>query len=202
MFNINLLKRRHRYYSQSGFYGFLSKNVIKVILILLAVLLTFFVLEKWVIDLDRIFSSFFRNMSDVNVFILFAISESLFGLIPPDFFIIWTRKFSQPWLLITLLAIISYLGGIVSYLIGRKIRRIKILNCYIEQKFGDHFRKIKRWGSLFIIVAALFPLPYSTICMISGILRFPYKVFLLIGTTRLLRFYFYALVLLGLISLS
>lgn len=199
--NINLLKRRHRHYSKSGFYGFLTKNVIKVVLILLLVLLAFFVLEKWVIDLVGVFRSFSENLSDLGVFILFAISESLFGLIPPDFFIIWSRKFSSPWVIVSLLALISYFGGIISYFIGIRVRKIRKLNRFIEVKFGDHFKKIKQWGSLFIITAALFPLPYSTVCIISGVLKFPLKVFLIIGVSRILRFYFYALILLGLISL-
>lgn len=200
MFNINLLKRKHRYYSRSGFYGFLTRNVFKIIFILLAVIALFFVLEKWVIDLDSLFGVLFKNMSDASVFILFSVSESFFGLIPPDFFIIWARKFDHMWGIITLLAFISYSGGLISYYLGRWVRNIKSLNNYIEQKFGDHFIKIKRWGALFIIVSALFPLPYSTVCMLSGTLKFPVKVFVIIGTTRLIRFYFYALVLLGLIG--
>lgn len=168
-------------------------------LIIAALLFAFVILEKWVIDFDDIFESFFRNMTNASVFILFAVSESLFGLIPPDFFIIWARKFEHPWLIVTFLSVVSYLGGIVSYIIGRRVRQIKKLNEYLNRQFSDHFIKIKRWGSLFIIVAALFPLPYSTICMVSGVLKYPYKVFLLIGFSRILRFYLYALVLFGLI---
>ncbi len=199
-FGLNLMKRRHNFYNRSGFYVYLAKNLIKVLLILIAVFVLFFVLEKWVIDFNDFFHSFFKNMSNELVLLLFAVSESLFGLIPPDFFIIWARKFSQPWLIITLLAFVSYLGGVVSYFIGRNVRKIKRLNCYLTEKFDTHFKKIKSWGALFIIVAALFPLPYSTICMLSGILKFPFKVFAFIGITRMLRFYFYALVLFGLIK--
>ncbi len=200
LFGLDLIKRRHNYYSNSGFYSYLKKNVLKVLLILIVVFVLFFILEKWVIDFNDFFHSFFKNMQTESVLLLFSVSESLFGLIPPDFFIIWARKFSQPWLVITLLAIISYLGGLVSYFIGRKVRKIKLFNNYLTEKFDAHFKKIKRWGALFIIVAALFPLPYSTICMLSGILKFPFKVFAFIGITRMLRFYFYALVLFGLIK--
>jgi membrane protein YqaA with SNARE-associated domain len=139
-------------------------------------------------------------MSTPAVFLLFAVSESLLGLIPPDFFILWSRKFLQPWLIITFLAFISYFGGIVSYQLGTVLRNIPRISNYINQKFTSHFKKIKRWGALFIIVAALFPLPYSTICMVSGILNYPFKVFVFLGLVRIIRFYFYGAILFGLLN--
>jgi membrane protein YqaA with SNARE-associated domain len=198
--DINTLKRRHRYYSRSGFYFFLAKNAIKVAAVLLLLILAFLALEKWVIDLDVLFHSLFKNMSNGMVFMLFTLSESLFGLIPPDFFIIWARKFLNPWVVVTVLAILSYTGGLVSYHIGYQIRSIKKLNDFLSEKFQYHFSKVRRWGAIFIIVSALFPLPYSTICMVSGVLKFPVKVFLLLGIARIIRFYAYALVLFGIIN--
>ncbi len=198
--NINTWKRRHRYYSRSGFYLFLAKNVLKIAAILLLVIMVFMGLEKWVVDLDRIFNSFFKNMSNGMVLMLFTLSESFFGLIPPDFFIIWARKFTNPWVVVSVLAILSYTGGLVSYHIGYRVGSIKRLNDYLNKKFQYHFTKIKRWGAVFIIVAALFPLPYSTICMISGMLRFPIRIFLWLGIARIVRFYTYALVLYGIIN--
>lgn len=200
MIDIKLIKRRHNYYNKSGFYNYLAKNIFKIIAILTVTVIAFVILQKWVIDLDVIFSSFFSNMANELVIVLFTISESFLGLIPPDFFIIWSRKFQSPWAIVTLLAILSYIGGIISYYIGKRIRKINRLNCYLTSKFSDHFSKIKKWGSLFIIIAALFPLPYSTICIISGILKFPFKIFALIGISRILRFYLYALVLFGLLK--
>jgi membrane protein YqaA with SNARE-associated domain len=199
--DIPSLKRKHRYYLRSGFYGFLIKNVIRIAVLLFAVAALFIVFEKRVIDMDALFNSFFKNMQPAYVFLLFIFSESFFGLIPPDFFIIWARRFSNPWLIVSVLAVISYLGGIVSYYIGFRIRKIKRLNAFLTQKFRYHFRKIRRWGSIFIIVAALFPLPYSAVCILTGLMKFPLSRFVFLGWVRILRFYIYALVLYGLIEL-
>ncbi|MBI9067021.1 MAG: hypothetical protein JEZ09_06995 [Salinivirgaceae bacterium] len=198
--DINALKRKHRYYYRSGFYWFLTKNILKIIGILLLIIALFLVLEKWVVDKDKLFSKLFHNLNNAQVFALFVVSESFFGLIPPDFFIIWGRKFDHPWQIVTLLGFISYGGGIISYKIGLLIRSIKKLNVFLTKKFKQNFRKVRRWGSVFIVVAALFPLPYSTICMLSGILKYPFKIFLYIGLIRVLRFYLYALVLYGLLK--
>jgi len=198
--DFNTLRRRHRYYTRSGFYLFLAKNILKIAGILLILILVFLALEKWVIDLDKIFNSLFKNMSNGMVFMLFTLSESVFGLIPPDFFIIWSRKFANPWVVVSVLAILSYIGGLVSYHIGYQIRSIKKLNDYLSSKFQYHFTKIRRWGAVFIIVAALFPLPYSTVCIISGVLKFPIKIFLFLGIARIVRFFAYAMVLFGIIN--
>ncbi|MCK9209133.1 MAG: hypothetical protein M0P66_18630, partial [Salinivirgaceae bacterium] len=115
-FDYTLMLRRHRYYLRTGFYTFLLKNTIKVVAALLAIVVVFLVLEKWIIDLDTIFDSVFQQIKDWVVFLIFTLSESIFGLIPPDFFIIWARKFNDPWLIISLLAIISYIGGVISYI--------------------------------------------------------------------------------------
>lgn len=198
--NIPTLKRRHRYFLRTGFYVFLARNVLKVTAILLALIVLFVVLERWVIDMDIVFKSFFKNTPFHLVFVIFTISESLFGLIPPDFFIIWAKNHEHVWLIVTTLAFLSYVGGIISYFIGHRIRQIHRLNAFLTEKFNDHLKKVKRWGALFLIVAAMFPLPYSTICIISGILKYPFKNFAWLGLVRILRFYVYALVLFGLIK--
>jgi membrane protein YqaA with SNARE-associated domain len=195
------LFRRHNYYSKTGFYKFLLLNALKVIGIILVVVFVFLILEKWVLDVDMAFETVFNSLSNGLVLLVFLISESLFGLIPPDLFILWGRKFEFPWLMVGLLSAISYLGGIISYVWGYKIGAIKKINQYLTVRFKDHFTKIKRWGALFIIVAALFPIPYSVVCVLSGMLKYPFKIFLWLGLFRILRFFVYGLVLFGILSM-
>jgi membrane protein YqaA with SNARE-associated domain len=193
--NIKDLKRKHNFYSKTGFYAFLAKNILIILTISAAIFLLFIIIENRIINLDKIFNSVFGNTNKYLVLTVFSISESFLGLIPPDFFIIWSKQFYNSWAIITILAVISYSGGIVSYKIGLLIRKNRKLNNYLTLKLSDNFKKIKKWGAVFIIVAALFPLPYSTICMISGILKYPFRRFIFLGVARIARFYIYALVL-------
>jgi len=192
--------RRHRYYLRTGFYTFLLKNTVKVVAALLAIVIVFLVLEKWIIDLDTIFDSVFQQIKDWVVFLIFTLSESVFGLIPPDFFIIWARKFNDPWLIISLLAIISYIGGVISYIWGKWVGSIPKVNSYITKRYKVHIIKIRRWGAVFILFAALFPIPYSIVCVLSGMLNFPFKIFLLLGIARIVRFFAHGAVLFGLLN--
>jgi len=193
--NTKYLKKRHNFYSKTGFYAFLAKNILIILTVLVVIFLLFMFIENRIINLDKIFNSVFNNTNKYLVLIVFSISESFFGLIPPDLFILWSKQFYNTWVIITILAVISYLGGIVSYKIGLLIRKNRKLNNYLTFKLSDNFKKVKSWGAVFIIVAALFPLPYSTICMISGILKYPFKRFVFLGIARIARFYIYALVL-------
>ncbi|MDA3892219.1 MAG: hypothetical protein PF517_11205 [Salinivirgaceae bacterium] len=99
--------------------------MLKVSAILHALIILFFILQTWVIDMDVVFKSFFKNTPFHLVFVIFTISESIFGLITPDFFILWSTNFEHTWLIISVLAVLSYTGGLVSYHIGFQIRQIK-----------------------------------------------------------------------------
>ncbi len=197
----NNMLRRHRYYAKSGFYSFLIKNTIKVLVIVAAIIVTLLAVEKWIIDTDVFFEYLFRDLNNGLVIAVFGISQALLGFIPPDLFIIWSRKFENPWPIVSLLAILSYIGGIVSFSLGMKIQTIPRISQYISVRFKNTSSKVRRWGGLFIVLAALFPIPYSTVCFIIGMMKYPFKLFIWLGLFRILRFFIYGLVLFGILSL-
>jgi membrane protein YqaA with SNARE-associated domain len=59
----------------------------------------------------------------------------------------------------------------------------------------DHIKQIRTWGGVLIVFAALFPLPFSPVCMAAGMIRFPLPAFFLLGLFRFARFFGYALIL-------
>jgi membrane protein YqaA with SNARE-associated domain len=187
----------NHYYIRSGLYRFMFRNAIKVILILAAVFFVFWFIEKYIIDLEYLFTTVLKSQKPGIIFILFFVSESILGLIPPDFFILWSKQFPHPYNAITILALLSYTGGYISYGIGKLLYKIPKINNFVENKIRENIRDLRRWGGLFIVVAALFPLPYSTISLAVGIVRYPRTTFLLLGLTRIARFYIYAFILFG-----
>lgn len=189
----------NHYYLRSGLYKFIFRNAIKVLAILLIVVIAFWLVEKYIIDLEYLFTTVLKSQKPGIIFVLFFVSETLLGLIPPDFFILWTKQFPNPYNAITILALLSYLGGYISYGIGKLLYKIPKINAFVENKIRENIRDLRRWGGLFIVIAALFPLPYSTVSMAVGIVRYPRTPFLLLGLTRIARFYIYAIVLFGII---
>ena len=184
----------HNYYKRTGLYKIIGKSIFKIVIILLVLIIAGLVINKY-FNLEQFFTDIVESLNPYLVYLFFLASETFLGLIPPDIFIMWGKHFSEPYLVVTVLATLSYIGGIFSYKIGKLIRRIPRVNAYIEKKFDKNYRLIEKFGGAIIVVAALFPLPYSTISMIAGAVKYKYKTFLLLGLTRFLRFYLYAIVL-------
>lgn len=126
---------------------------------------------------------------------LFFVSETLLGLLPPDLFIIWAKQFTSPYAVVALLALLSYGGGLLAYFMGVKLLKINRLSHMINVKFAKQFAMLKSWGGFIIVVAALLPLPYSTMCLGAGMLKYSFKTFLFLGIFRIARFFVYAAVL-------
>lgn len=184
----------HRFFRSSGFYRFFLRNLIKVILIIGLVIGSVLVLERYLLhDLRENFVGWLHNLPHLGVWVVYSISETLLGLIPPDLFIIWSSKFGQPFLYLTLLGAVSYLAGFLSYFIGRYFGRKRRVERWLMGKYGKFVKQLRQWGGLLVIVAALLPLPYSAVCMISGLIKYPFSKLALYGISRILRYYLYAL---------
>ncbi|MDD2200579.1 MAG: hypothetical protein PHE08_12710 [Bacteroidales bacterium] len=187
-----------RYNKRSGFFGYFLKNALNILLVILFFLLIVFLLNYF-FDIDYVSKWLIAHFPNGIVLLIFFVSETLFGLIPPDLFILWVKGFPEPWLMVGVLSLISYSGGLLAHCIGQSLRRIKRVKIWYEAKFSDHVIKIKRWGSIFVVTSALFPLPYSTICLLAGMLNYPFTRLLYYGVFRIIRFFLYAVVLYGIV---
>ena len=126
-------------------------------------------------------------------------SESLLGLIPPEIFIAWSDKATSPILALSLLALLSYLGGVVSFFIGKSITKIPAVHNYLEVKMAKHIKNTRKWGGFLIIVGALLPIPFSMTSIAAGMINFPFGSYLAFGLLRFLRFYLYAIAIFSLV---
>lgn len=189
----------HVYYRRSGLYRFMLLNVLKLVAFFAVVILGFYLLERYIIDTEEVLHSLFEKMPKQWVFLSFLVSESIIGLIPPDFLILWAQPFENSFVILLILAFISYAGGVFAYSLGKLLRRFSRIRSYIDRKYSNQAKMIKKWGGAVIISAALFPLPWGVICTMSGMLKFPFKTFLIFAIVRLFRFHLYALILFELV---
>ncbi|RKD98714.1 YqaA family protein [Marinifilum flexuosum] len=190
----------HQYYSYTGFYNFIITNLKKAILPLLLIVGLLFFLEYYVLDFENLFYTTTKDLPTIGLLSVFFISESFLGLIPPELFIAWVKTLPSPIVYLSILALLSYLGGCVSYAIGRLVLRIPSLKNWIEVKIGKHIQNIRKWGGFLIIVGALLPIPFSIVSIASGIIRFSFKKYLFYGLFRFLRFYLFAIAIFKLMS--
>jgi len=194
----------HNYYRRTGLYKFLGVNLIKLIIILIGIIVLILIVDQ-IVDFNyqqERLQHFVDQHNPLFVFTFFLLSESFMGFIPPDIFIVWGKaKFPESaYLIVGLLGTLSYIGGVNAYFLGVMIRKFPSVEKFIQRKYGKNFKLIEKWGGIVIIMAALFPLPFATISTIAGIVKYPFRTFMLYGLTRYVRFFLYAIVIFGAIK--
>lgn len=187
------LQLLHQYYSYTGFYTFVWQAVKSAFPYIIALIIAvyavnhFFNINEALIRLTEILPSY-------GVLSFFFVSETLLGLVPPEIFIAWAGKMYSPWFFLSLLALLSYGGGLLSYWMGRSITKMPSVHKYLEVKMEKQLKNSKKWGGFLIMVGAVLPLPFSIACMAAGIIEFPFKNVMVYGVLRFLRFAIYGLI--------
>jgi membrane protein YqaA with SNARE-associated domain len=186
---VEKLKGHHNSNKSRGLYGYMWWSGLKIILVWFAIMIPLILTFKYLIDLNPLFQYIFDNFSDGFILTTFLISESLLGMIPPDLFIIWTSKFNAPFLFLTILGVLSYVGGIISYYIGHWLSTRPKIKAYTEHVLEKYIILVKKWGGAFIIISALFPFsPFSMVVIAVSLFKYPFKYYLFFGISRIIRF--------------
>jgi len=151
-------------------------------------------LELFVLDFKSLLNQLVVSYSSTFIFSFFLASEAVLGIIPPEVFIAWASKSANPWLFLFILATISYVGGIISYLIGNRLFLIPSIKNHIENKIAIHIVNLRKWGGLFVLLGAISPIPHSLVSLASGMIKYNFKYYLIWSLFRYARFVIYALV--------
>jgi membrane protein YqaA with SNARE-associated domain len=183
------LRTKHHKNKGEGVYGYMWKTALKIIGVYLLVMIPAVLAGKYLINFDAVFKFITERFPDMLVFGVFFVSESLLGMIPPDFFVIWATKFENPLLIMTILGVLSYIGGAISYLIGYLLLKNRRIKAYSERVLYKYMNMVRRWGGAFIIISALFPFsPFSLVVIAVSLFKYPFRLFLLFGLSRIARF--------------
>ncbi len=184
------LRIRHAYNKRTGLYKFMGQIVIKL-LVIIAIIVGIVLLLNHFFNLSQIIEDYIFSHDTPGVLTLFLISETVLGWIPPDLFIMWSDKFNAPLLWLTILGTISYIGGMNAYFIGKIALKFPRFRRWLENRNAVFFERIRKWGGIIIILAALFPLPFATTTLAAGMVKYPLKQTLIFGLSRYIRFYLY-----------
>jgi len=182
------------YFKRTGFYTEVGKSLFNFILLLAVIVGLFLIAEKTIIDIDEVFNYLVHHVARWLVFLVAFGAEILLGLIPSDLFIIWSEGLPHPWLALTILAVMSYLAGIITFGFGKLIRKNKKVNDYFTMRFEKHIRNTKKWGGWLVAAAALTPLPFTLIMVVIGMMNYPVKRMLLWSSLRIPRYYLMGLI--------
>jgi len=197
------LRRHHDSNVSRGLYSYMWWSALKIVLLWFAIMVPVVLIAKYFIDLDSFIHYITNNLSNTFVLLTFLVSESLLGMIPPDLFIIWAGKFHSPLLMTTLLGILSYIGGIISYFIGRWISQRPKINAYVEKALDKYITLVRKWGGAFLIISALFPFsPFSMVVIAVSIFKYPFKYLLFFSISRIVRFIVQGIIYLNILNVD
>lgn len=185
-------KLLHQYYRYTGFYTFIGNSLKKSAIPVILIIFGLYLVNEYVFTIDDGLEFLTQTFSRTGVLIVFFISETLLGLIPPEIFIGWSKKTATPILNLSILATLSYIGGILSYFIGKTIQKITTVKNYLEIKMAKHLKNTGKWGGFLILIGALLPVPFSITCVAAGMIKYPLKGVVLFGLFRFVRFALYA----------
>ena len=185
-------KLLHQYYRYTGFYTFIGNSLKKSAIPVVLIIFGLYLVNEFVFTIDDGLEFLTQTFSRTGVLIVFFISETLLGLIPPEIFIGWSKKTASPILNLSILATLSYTGGILSYFIGKTIQKINTVKNYLEIKMAKHLKNTGKWGGFLILIGALLPVPFSITCVAAGMIKYPLKGVVLFGLFRFVRFALYA----------
>lgn len=193
----NFLKRLsllNRYFKITRFYSFVKTTAFKGLAIALIFIFFLFLVDFFIIDIGYLITNLVETCSPIIIYSVFLVSESFLGLLPPEIFIAWASKSSNPFLTLFILSSISYVGGALSYLIGSRLFLIPAIKNHIENKINIHIINLRKWGGLFVFLGAVSPLPHSIVSIACGLIKYNFKRYLLWSLFRFLRFIVYALI--------
>ena len=193
-------KLLHQYYSYTGFYSFIGNSLKKAILPIAILIISLILFNKYVYNINEGLHNITATYATYEILIVFFASESILGLIPPEIFIAWSKKTNDPIINLMLLATLSYVGGIISYFIGKAVLKMEVVKNYFENKMSKHLKNTSKWGGFLIVVGALLPIPFSITCLAGGMIKYPLKGVLLFGSLRFVRFAIYGAAIFKMVS--
>ena len=175
---------------------FLIKNFLRGFLWFLILIVAFFLIRTYFpANFNKFLAPFYEQ--PILIYLIYTLSEVVFGIIPPELFILWAVEnsgFSHFILILLLLFILSYLAGILGFYIGRLLSS-GVYFRYLRKRFlGKYHTLLNKYGMFLILVAALTPLPYSAISMLVGSLNYSFKKYLFYASSRILRFAIYGII--------
>jgi membrane protein YqaA with SNARE-associated domain len=194
-YNLKRWSLAHRYYRITRFYSFLKNTAYQAFFVIVIFVLLLMVVNYFM-NINLLIEHILVTYSPKIVILFFLISESILGLIPPEIFILWSAKSGSTLLFLFILATASYIGGVLSYFIGMRISLMPAVRKHVERKIKQHIINLRKWGGLFIVLGAIFPIPHAIVSIGAGLIDYKFKYYLLWSLFRYLRFVIYYILIL------
>jgi len=176
---------------------FLIRNGLKGLIWMAILLIAYFVFDRLVISKnpEKWIEHFYSQPG--LIYLIYFASELIFGILPPELFIIWAfNKSDIPHYIanVGFFAVVSYGLGYLNFIFGQFLYKRVIFRYIRKRFFRESWTQLRKYGLFLIPVAAITPVPWAAVCLLVGSAGFPTKRFLIYALSRVLRFVVYGYV--------
>ena len=113
-----------------------------------------------------------QNFGLLGIFLYVYIVDTLILPLSPDF-VFPIVAGMNPFVIVPLIGTASALGGVTSFGIGLLIHKIPIVKKVTDKALVRWGAYIRKYGTLFVLLSGILPLPFSTICSVAGAMKLP-----------------------------
>lgn len=171
---------------------FITSNLLKGLLWFGLIVLAFVALRNLFDDYEKVLEGL--QGRPFMIYSVFFISEMSLGIIPPEIIMEIYKGQGLSWftLHIGIMTVLSYLGGIVAFNIGKLLDKVDVVHKLTARpKFASNIALYKKYGGILILISAVTPVPFATVSLISGALGFSFRNYMMWASLRVLRFVVY-----------
>lgn len=173
--------------------AFFTKNLLRGLFSFALFLIAFIFLRDWILSH---YNEWLLPIAEQPflLYLFFFANELIFGLIPPEAFMLLFIPFGTSFFIkqILWMTLLSYCGGFLAFLLGRFSQRFPKFNLYQRiPKLANWHSMYHKYGGWLIFIAAVTPVPFALVSMLFGSLKYPFGKYALYASLRFIRFVLY-----------
>lgn len=167
-------------------------NIIRKMVVLIAFFILFFLLLFAFLrpQMLAIASWVTQTLGYPGIFLYTFLVDMLIVPLTVDVIFPFAGNYQTIPFLLTL-SIASSLGGLGGYMIGRLLGHLKIVKVLTSRFTKDAEQLIEKYGVWAVVIAGLTPIPFSTVCWMSGMFKVRFSYMALATLSRFPRMALY-----------
>jgi len=174
----------------------LAWNIIKTILITLAVLLILVLLKRVIgTPLRDLSIQLVDEFGLAGIFATVLFIDTFIVPMSPDIVIfVSVASARNPFVLVLTMSAASVLAGQFGYIIGKALGHTRIVRHFVKPYMRKGHYMVGKYGIWAVVIASLTPVPYSTICWLAGMMDMKYSDFFISSLWRVPRFFLWYMI--------
>ncbi len=167
-------------------------NIVRKMIVLIAFFILFFLLLFAFLRPQMLAIAVWvtQTLGYVGIFLYAFFVDMLIVPLTVDVIFPFANNYQTIPFLLTL-SIASSLGGMGGYMIGRLLGHLKIVKVLTSHFTNDAEKLINKYGVWAVVIAGITPIPFSTVCWISGMFKVRFSHMALATLSRFPRMVLY-----------